>query len=547
MTMTGAGPGHALRGGAVLAVVLASTVAAADPVTVKVVEVAGGLAYLTPGRAAGIVPGARVRLRGAEVEVIEVTERTAVVRIDAARVAIGDSGKADLLVGDAPAPRALPKPHPAEAFRGQWRDPVLPATAQQPEAVPLGAAHATGSAHVTVIGHAFGAADESHTGGEAEARVISSFDVPTDRPLAVDLDVAARWFSDGYNASTRTPLFVRAAELRYGDASAPRFALGRLRFASIAVGMLDGGRASVRTGSLELAAFGGVVPDPLSGKPDTAATRFGGELTYDAPEAAWQPRVAIAAHGSTWDGQLDERRLSIAGSAGRGAWWLDGYAEAQAFDAANPWGASAIELTSAGATAEWRRHGSHAGIDLTFLRPERSLRLAAELPPEWLCRLAPPPGGAPICATGEWWGSATASLGTRTARWAIDGGATLGDSHGQYSGFDRSGYVRGELRLGPGQLTGGLSGGQASFASWNAIELGFAYTPTRALYVALTYRPELLDYTASSGPSALQSMSFDARFTLSATLDLALSAIGTTGVDRDALAMLATFVWRPLP
>ncbi|MEO7735455.1 MAG: hypothetical protein ABIY55_31165 [Kofleriaceae bacterium] len=525
---------------------LTSALTAADPVPVKVVEVAGGFAYLTPGRAAGIVPGTQVRLRGVDVEVIEVTERTAVVRIAAARVAIGDTGKAEVTAGDAPA-RSLAKPHPAEAFRGQWRDPVLPASEQQPQAVPLGAARAAGAAHVTVIGHTFGAADQAHTGAQAEGRVIAAFDLLTDRPLAAELDVAARWFSDGYNASTRTPVFVRAAELRYGTADDPRLALGRLRFASIAVGMLDGGRASVRTGGLELAAFGGVVPDPLSGKPDTAATRFGGELTYDAPDAPWQPRVAIAAHGSTWDGQLDERRLSIAGSAGRDAWWLDGYAEAQAFDAGNPWGADAVELTSAGATAEWRRHGSHAGIDLTFLRPERSLRLAAALPPEWLCRLAPPPGGAPVCATGDWWASATASFGTRTPRWGLDGGVTLGDSQGQYSGGDRSGYVRGELHLGTGQLTGGLSGGQASFASWTALELGAAYAPTRALSLGLTYRPELLDYAASTGPSALQSMIFDARVTLSATLELALSALATTGVDRDALALLATFVWRPLP
>ena len=545
--MTRTAPRALPRTLAALAVLLAAPLAAADPIPVRVVEVAGGFAYLTPGRAGGIVPGTRVRVRGVDVEVIEVTERTAVVRLAAARVAIGDTGKAEPPSDDAPAPHSLAKPQPADAFRGQWRDPVRPATEQQPAAVPLGAAHAAGAAHVTVVGHAFAAADASHTGAQAEARVISSFDLQTDRPLAADLDVAARWFSDGYNASTRTPVFVRAAELRYGTADDPRLALGRLRFASIAVGMLDGGRASVRAGSVEVAAFGGVVPDPLSGKPDTAATRFGGELTYDAPDAPWQPRVTIAAHGSTWDGQLDERRLSLAGSAGQGAWWLDGYAEAQAFDAGNPWGADAIELTAAGATAEWRRHGSHAGIDLTFLRPERSLRLAAALPPEWLCHLVPLPNGTPRCTTGDWWGSATVSLGTRTTRWAVDGGATLGASHGQYDGGDRSGYVRGELQLGASRLTGGLSGGQASFASWTAIELGAAYAPTRALSLALTYRPELLDYSASTGPGALQSMIVDARVTLSATLELALSALATTGVDRDALALLATFVWRPLP
>ncbi len=541
---------------AVLAVALVSARAAAQPgadkapVAVKVIDVAGGAAYLRPGRAAGIVPGTKVRLRGVEVVVVEVTEHTAVVRIDAgrtgARVAIGDAGTAEV-TGAAGAPRVLARPRPPEAFREQWRDPVLPATQQRPPLVPLGAARATGATRVAVIGHAVAAADHAHRAGAAEGRVIAVFERITDRAIAGDLDVAARWFSDGANTRTRTPVLVRAAQLRYGDEDAPALAIGRLRYAASSVGMLDGGRASARVGSIEVAAFGGMVPDPLSGKPDTSAARFGGELSYAAPAAAWQPRLAIAAHGSTWNGELDERRLAVFASAGRGAWWLDGFAEAQAFASTNPWGAGAIELTSAGATAAWRRRGSHAAIDLTFLRPERSLRLAAALPPEWLCRLAPQAGGADACTSGDWWGAATASFGTRAAWGAIDGGGTLGAGHGQGGGSDRSGYVRGELRAGPARIIGGVSGGQASFASWTAAELGASYAPSRALDLALRYRPELLDDVASTGPVALHSLIADARGAISATFDLALSVVGTAGADRDALAVLATFVWRISP
>jgi len=96
-------------------------------------------------------------------------------------------------------------------------------------------------------------------------------------------------------------------------------------------------------------------------------------------------------------------------------------------------------------------------------------------------------------------------------------------------------------------LVAGLAGGSASFASWTAGELGATYAPTRALDVALTYRPELLDYVAATSPQLLHSMIADARFAISAAFDLALSAIGTTGADRDVFALLATFVWRPLP
>jgi hypothetical protein len=534
---------------AALAVLLVSASAAAEPVAVKVVDVAGGAAYVSPGRAAGIVPGTKIRLHGVEAVVVEVTEKTAMVRIGSARVAIGDPGTADVTPGAASPARQLDKPRPPEAFSGQWNDPVLPASQQHPGAVPLGAAGAPGAAHVTVIGHAFGAVARPASAADAEARVIAAFDVMNDRPLAADLDVAGRWFSDGFDRNTRTPVLVRAAQLRYGDPSDPRLAVGRIRSAAASVGMLDGGRASARVGALEVAAFGGIVPDPLSGKPDTGAARFGGELTYDAEDAAWQPRVAVAAHGSTWNGAVDERRLSLDASAGRGALWLAGWGELEAFAADNPWGARSVELTGAGATAQWRRHGTYAGVDVTFLRPERSLRLAALLPPEWLCTLVPRAGVAAAdgCASGDWWGSATASFGTRTARWALDGVATLGDSHGQYRGLDRSGYLHGELRAGATRLLAGVAGGQSSFASWTAGELGVAYAPRHTFDVTLTYRPELLDYVESNGPQLLHSVIADARIALSTAFDLALSAIGTTGADRDALALLATFVWRPLP
>lgn len=528
-------------------VALVPAIAAAEPVAVKVIDVAGGAAYLSPGRAAGIVPGTPIRLRGAEVVVVETTEKTAMVRLGGAQVAIGDSGTADVTRGGEPAVARLDRPRPAEAFAGQWSDPVLPATQQVARSVPLSAARAPGRTHATVLGHAFATTGRGGATGDAEARVVAAFDVSTERPLAADLDVAARWFGDGYDSRTHTPVFVRAAQLRYGPAGDPRLTAGRLASAAASIGMLDGVRASSRLGPLELAAFGGFVPDPLSGKPGTGAARFGGELGYDAPDAAWQPRASLAVHGSTWNGEFDERRLSIAGSARRGALWLDGWAEAEGFASPNPWGASAIELTGAGATAEWREHGTHAGVDLTFLRPERSLRLAAALPPEWLCTLAAAPGAPGTCAGDDWWGAATLSAGTRTPRWAIDAVASLGDSHRQYRGLDRSGYLRGELRVDPVRLLAGLGGGSASFASWTAAELGVAYAPSHELDLAVAYRPEVLDYVASTGLTTVHSATADARLALSTAFDVALSAIGTIGADRDAFSLLATFAWRPLP
>src|SRR5439155_5782905 len=180
-------------------------------------------------------------------------------------------------------------------------------------------------------------------------------------PLAADLDIALRGFSRGVASPTRTPLFVRAAQLRYGPTTDPSLVVGRLRYAASALGMLDGGRVAAHVGALELAAFGGLVPDPLGGRPDTGASRFGGELIYDDATSPWQPRLAITAYGSTWSGKLDERRLTAVASTGHDSTWLSAWAEMQQFAADNPWNAPALDLTGAGATVEWRKHGNHVG------------------------------------------------------------------------------------------------------------------------------------------------------------------------------------------
>jgi hypothetical protein len=135
----------------------------------------------------------------------------------------------------------------------------------------------------------------------------------------------------------------------------------------------------------------------------------------------------------------------------------------------------------------------------------------------------------------------------RTARWSVDGIGSIATSHGVYSGYEGSGYLRGELLFGPGRLVAALSGSNASFGSSTAAELGAGYAPTRRLDVAVRYRPELLDYVASTGPMLLHSIIADGRYSMSTALDLSISALGTTGVDRDAIALLAVVAWRPLP
>jgi hypothetical protein len=538
-----------MRAAYLVIVILASArFAAADMVRVKVVEVAGELAYVTPGRSAGVVAGTKVTLHGAALVVIEATEGTAAVKLDEHRAAIGDVGSAEVARRAMASGRVLPPVRAPELFVGQWPEPELPAAAQDPRRVALGSGKAKGRAHVTVVGNAFAVASADDRAGNAEGRVIASFDAMADRPLAVDLDVAGRVFGAGYSTATRTPLFVRTAQLRYGAAADPRVALGRLRYAASSVGMLDGGRASVRIGDLQLGAFGGVVPDPLSGKPDTDAARFGGELAYDNARSSWQPRVAVTAYGSTWHGNLDERRLSLSGSASRGGWWLDGWIEAQGFSSDNPWNARAVEVVGSGASAQWRKRGLNLGIDVSYVRPERSLRLAAALPPEWLCTLTFETGDASTtCARGDYSASSTVFAGLRAGRWTVDAVGSGGVSRGLYSSFDRSGLMRAAVHLGQARLETAVAAGKASFGSWMSGELGGAYAPSRRFDTSLRYRPEILDHVASTGPVVLHSLVGDGRYAASADLDVAMSMVVTTGADREVVAILATVAWRPLP
>jgi hypothetical protein len=397
-----------------------------------------------------------------------------------------------------------------------------------------------------MIGHGFAVATKDRVDASGEARMIASFDLMTHGPFAADVDVAGRVYRDGANKHERTPLFVRAAQLRYGAANDPRVLAGRLRYAATSVGMLDGVRASARLARIELAAFGGVVPDPVSGKPETSASRFGAEAIFE-DDSRWRPRASVTAYGSTWDGELDEKRVTVSASANRGALWLDGWGEAQAFAADNPWRAKSVELTGAGATAAWRERGKHVSADITFLRPERSLRLAAALPAAWLCSQRPKVGGVDeTCDGADSWASGSIAAGMRGARWAVDAIGAIGRTNGVVAAYDASGFVLGELRSGAHRVFAGASAGRASFVRWTAGQLGVGTGLSRRLDVAASYRPELLDYVAATEAMVMHHATLDLHYAVTGNLDLALSAVGTTGSDREVLAVLSTIIWRPL-
>ena len=185
---------------------------------------------------------------------------------------------------------------------------------------------------------------------------------------------------------------------------------------------------------------------------------------------------------------------------------------------------------------------------MTFLRPERSLRLAAALPESWLCAQKTLPGTmAEPCLGADYWVAATASGGLVGDGYSVEAVGSLGTTQSLDNQGDLSGYVRSELGSRAHRAVFAVSGGHSAFAAWEAADLGVATSPSPRFDLSVTYRPERLDYVAATDAYVLHSLVTDLHWSVSAAFDLALSAIGTTGADRDVLAFLTTLAWRPLP
>jgi len=534
-----------------LAVLAAPAMAFAEPIAVTVIDVAGDVAFIRPGRDAGVVAGVKVRFGARTVTVIDATGDTAVIALTGTPLALGAAGVADGTPGAAAAAvTVLPAPRPLEGWNEQWPAPSHPADRQAPASVPLGAGGPLGRLHATLTLHAQGAVGDATTAaGDLRGQV--SYQVLRDRPLSVDVDLSARGYRAG-TAGARTPIWVHAAQVRYGDAYDPQLAVGRLAWAASSVGMLDGVRAMARLGAIEVAGFGGLVPDPIDGRPDTGAARFGGEVSYDAPDLSGRPRVALTLLGSTWNGALDERRATVTAEASRGAVTASGWAEGQAFAADNPWRARAFELTGAGAAVDWQRRGQRASVDLSLARPERTLRLAAALPASWLCGRRPgeaaaDPAAEP-CAGDDRTLAATASVGVTRGRLSLDASLRGSRTEGANADDDLAGFAQAELRVRHHlRLVAGGAGGHASFLDWYAVEAGVALDRGRRWDLAVRYRPELVAYAGAIDRFISHTLAVDGRLHLGASLDASLALSGTTGEDRDAVGALTTLVWRPRP
>lgn len=531
--------------------VVAAPAANADSLKITVTEIAGQTAYLDAGSAAGLVPGSIVMIGEAAYTVVDATAKTAAITIKGGEFKVGAIGQATVAPGaKAASVQKLAAPRPASTWHEQWPQTARPAQIQiqqqQVKAVPLGGAVSNGVFHLDVMTVALANLDPDGLGGLAESRIIATYDVMRSKPLAVDADLGIRVYGSGYDAEARIPVMLRTLQLRYGRMLDPYFALGRLRWASSSVGMLDGARAMVRRGNIEASAFGGLTPDALNGVPSTVA-RFGGEVAYDAPNASWQPRISVGFVGSNWEGAIDEKRLTAMASAGRNHVSLSGWSELQFFGSDNPWNANATELTGAGASVAWRSRGFHAAVDATLLKPERSRRLEFILGNNWTC--ARDPAADRNCVGGDYWLNATGSVGIQRSKFAVNAGGTITKSQGVADTATQNGYVRGEITTSDRNTRVGvmLAGNRGSFVDWIDLEGSFTHMWSREFEIHLRYRPQVISYVADVATRLQHHVTADLRYAVNDKLDLGFEAGGRLGEDRNSAFLLTTIAWRPLP
>jgi hypothetical protein len=164
-----------------------------------------------------------------------------------------------------------------------------------------------------------------------------------------------------------------------------------MRYAASTLGALDGARVQTGLGDgFSVGAFGGVLPNPLSGAPSLDAQRFGVEGRYSRPDFGLRPEAAFVVQGSSFGGRLDERRVSGLFSLYPGRSRFGGYVEVSGFDTNNPWKAAPVELTAAGVDPSVRFGSFEIAARFDVRQPERSRWLATFFPASWFCATLPP-------------------------------------------------------------------------------------------------------------------------------------------------------------
>jgi hypothetical protein len=479
-------------------------------VDVRVVDVAGGQAFLSPGSSRGLRVGTKVSFGKVERRVEHASHSYAVVSARGLR--LGARGVARVTASEQQAPEKLPPPRALSAFQNVWPETELPASQQLPKAVLLGNMRERDSrvdATLSATGVGFlpldGATDAV---GRGELRARMDAQPFANVPLYFAGDVALqKWFgryTTGISSGDPRPLLrVRELSLTLGREQGYRAQAGRLRYAAINLGPLDGARVEgARWGILKVSGFGGLLPDPISNQAATGAGRFGLELDMLGERYASRPELTVVLQGSVFEGKIDERRMFAQGQIWPGDHRIGGYLEVSAFGKDNPWNRPSAEVTGAGLDSELRFSRVRLGGRFDMRKPERSRWLAKSFPSTWLCSSQSINDPTVSCKNSD--DTRYVGQGFFGYDWdaaSFDVGATYAGSSQQDLGHNAVGYGtlrfphvggRYDLAFGATQEGGSLLSSQTTMRS----DFGVGFMQER-VRLSLYYRPAYRRYQAS--------------------------------------------------
>jgi hypothetical protein len=342
---------------------------------------------------------------------------------------------------------------------------------------------------------------------------------------------------------------VRQLSASYGRAGNWNASLGRLRYASEMLGMIDGARAEAPIASgFSVAAFGGTMPDPLDGLPSLGAQRFGGELAWENADLDLRPRVVVGGHGSYFDGGIDERRMSAVVNLYPDFGLLGAHAELSFLDANNPWNASQVQVLSAGVDGRVELGKLDVGGRFDLRTPERSRWLASFLPAEWLCAPASPAGAvAGTCAGNELYYGGTLDARVHTERLLFSVGGTADGSRGldvsQLGGFTNLRILRVWRTL---RVDTGLNYYHGSLSRGGRALLGVGGDLARGLVdLSVYYQPAYLTYKADIEHYFEHGVGAAVLLVPGTEWDFSLNGDFITGRDLDMVLVQAFVNYRP--
>jgi hypothetical protein len=537
----------------VLLLVSAANPAFAERIRVRVLDVAAGRVYFEPGADKGLRVGDPVNLGGKRYEVVAVSASFAAISSDDPGLTTDSAGFAEVdPARKEQSVEPIAKPRPLSAFRGQWNPAVVPALAQHPKSVPLGAPAEQSASSLRLWLAGFGAVPLrfAHSIFHSELGMQLHYEPLVRAPLAFDADLRALAYSASNldqrpGADSRPTVLVRQLEGRYGDPASAFGAAGRLRYASSTLGMLDGVRVqSPSLSGLTLGAFGGYVPDALDGAPSERATRFGGELALQNAASETRFRAVAGGHASRFEGAIDERRVRALAEISPRFGHFAAYSEVSFYDPDNRWGAPATELSAASAEAEIRAGPLDLGLRGGLQRPERSRWLASLLPPEWLCVTTADPALGSPCVTNDATLFASADAGLNLGRTLVtlggSGSRTEGTEAEQLAVFAHTRVADVLPRL---HFSSGASATRGTILERASLLLSPALSLERA-EVSLRYQPAITRYQADGATYVEHGTGVSFWVAATRNLEFSMDTDLVTGSDIDFLLAQAVVIWR---